>query len=83
MSIFMTKTLQFWVEADYECLQEQKPDHAKAQLLSEILRRYEEAGDAARYLDRKGRVTWKATRRMVTRLADLEREVEDDWAEWS
>ena len=43
---------------------------------------YEAAGDAMRYLDRNGRVAWKATTRMLTRLADLEREVEDDWAEW-
>jgi hypothetical protein len=81
MTIFMTRTLQFWVEVEYECLREEKSDHPKAQLLSEILRRYKEAGDAMRYLDRKGRVSWKASPRMLARLADAEREVEDDWAD--
>jgi hypothetical protein len=81
MSISMTRTLKFWVKTEYKCLREKKPDHHEAQLLSEILRRYEEAGDATRYLNARGEVAWKASPRMLARLADAEREVEDDLAE--
>jgi hypothetical protein len=82
MNILMDGSLRFWVQVDYECLREKTPDPPKAQLISEILHRYEAAGDAMRYLDRKRRVAWKATPRMLSRLADAEREVEDDWADW-
>jgi hypothetical protein len=44
--------------------------------------RIEEAGDAMRSLDRKGRVAWKATPRMLTKLADAEQEARDDLADW-
>ncbi len=35
-----------------------------------------------RYLNADGRVAWKATPRMLTRLADAEREARDDLADW-
>jgi hypothetical protein len=50
-------------------------------VLSEILQQYEEAGDAMRYLNAQGGVAWKASPRMLARLADAERAVEDDWVE--
>jgi hypothetical protein len=78
----MESTLRFWVEVEWPSLQEKNPDRLKPLLLGEILCRYEAAGDAMRYLDRKGRVAWKATPRMLARLADAEREVKDDWAGW-
>ncbi len=81
MKIRMTTVLRFWVEFEYQDLFEEYPDRPQALLLTEILRKFEEAGDAMRYLDRKGRVAWKATSRMLTRLADAEREVKDDWAD--
>src|SRR5712672_360815 len=82
MSILTTRVLRFWVEVEYESVLEESPDRLKPLLLVGILGGYEEAGDAMRYLDRKGRVAWKATPRMLTRLADAEREVEADWADW-
>jgi hypothetical protein len=82
MGFHIESTLRFWVEVEYQSLLEENPDRSKPQLLSDVLRGYEAAGDAMRYLDRKGRVAWKATPRMLTRLADAEREVEDDWADW-
>jgi hypothetical protein len=36
------------------------------------------AGDAMRYLNAKGEISWKATPRMLTRLADAEQEAIDD-----
>ena len=50
----------------------------KSQLLSEILHEFEEAGDAMRYLNSKGQIAWKATPRLLTRLADAEQEARDD-----
>lgn len=46
-----------------------------------ILRAYEEAGDAMRHLNAKGKIAWKATPRMLSRLADAEREARDDLAD--
>jgi hypothetical protein len=50
----------------------------RAELIAEILREYEGSGDAMRYLDPKGQIAWKASPAMLRRLADAEREVEDD-----
>jgi hypothetical protein len=38
----------------------------------------EQAGDAMRQLNSKGQIAWKATPRMLTRLADAEQEARDD-----
>ncbi len=46
------------------------------------MREYERCGDAMRYLNAKGQLSWKATLWMLSRLADAEREVEDDLADW-
>jgi hypothetical protein len=50
-------------------------------VIAQILRKFEEAGDAMRYLNAGGRVAWKATPRMLARLADAEREAQDDLAD--
>jgi hypothetical protein len=47
-------------------------------VIAQILRAFEEAGDAMRFLNADGRVSWKATPGMLSRLADAEREAEDD-----
>jgi hypothetical protein len=74
----MSKTLRFWVECDVADRQEGRPEKDGFELIAQILRKYEACGDAMRYLNRKGRIAWKATPRMLTRLADAEREAEDD-----
>jgi hypothetical protein len=38
--------------------------------------------DAMRFLNANGRVAWKATPRMLARLADAEREAKEDLAHW-
>jgi hypothetical protein len=45
---------------------------------AEILHDYERHGDAMRYLNAEGQIAWKASPAMLRRLADAEREVEDD-----
>jgi hypothetical protein len=57
------------------------PDPPRTELIAKILREFEEAGDAMRYLDVDGRIAWKATPRILSRLADAEREAMDDLAE--
>ena len=53
-------------------------NRTRAELIAEILREYERSGDAMRYLNVKGQIAWKASPWMLSRLADAERDVEDD-----
>jgi hypothetical protein len=82
MKFHMTKSLRFWVDAEYEHLKIEFVTSTRAQLLAQILGEFEEAGDAMRYLNSDGRVAWKATPRMLTKLENAEQEVIHDLAEW-
>jgi hypothetical protein len=82
MKLYMTNVLRFWVECDCPDYWAQDPGRRKSELIAQILRAYEAAGDAMRYLNADGQVAWKATPRMLTRLADAEQEASDDLAEW-
>jgi hypothetical protein len=82
MKFLMTKDLRFWVDCEYQHIKNETVGSTRAQLIAEILGKFEEAGDAMRYLDSKGRIAWKATPSMLTRLADAEQEVLDDMEEW-
>jgi hypothetical protein len=70
----MTKALRFWVECDVPDYRARNPGLPKLELIAHILRTYEEAGEAMRCLNTNGQVAWKATPRMLSRLADAERE---------
>ena len=78
----MSRILQFWVDVEYAAVENRGPSLTKPELITQILREFEEAGDAMRYLNADGEVAWKATARMLARLADAEREAEDDLANW-
>ena len=56
-------------------------NRTRAKLIAEILREYEQSGDAMRYLNGKGQIAWKASPTMLQKLADAEREVADDRAD--
>jgi hypothetical protein len=78
MKLRMDKTLRFWVGVACDDI---KLDHiglTKRQLVAQILRQYERRGDAMRCLDKQGNIAWKASPRFLTKLADAEREVQDD-----
>ena len=47
-------------------------------LIAQILHQYQERGDAMRYLDGNGKIAWKASPRFLTKLADAERDAQDD-----
>ena len=82
MKFRMDKVLQFWVDVAAEHI---KPDHAnltKRQLLAQILQQYEQRGDAMRYLNRDGKIAWKASPPFLMMLADAERDARDDLADF-
>ena len=63
MKLRMDRTLRFWVDVAYENIKSDHPKLTKRQLIAEILHQYQERGDAMRCLNKRGRVTWKATPR--------------------
>jgi hypothetical protein len=78
MKFRMDKTLKFWVDVAYEDIKSDHINLAKRQLVARILRQYERRGDAMRYLDKQGKIGWKASPRFLTMLADAEREAQDE-----
>jgi hypothetical protein len=58
------------------------PNRTKRQLLTQILRQYEQRGDAMRYLNEQEKIAWKASPRFLMMLADTERDARDDLAEF-
>jgi predicted transcriptional regulator len=78
MKFRIDETLRFWVDCSYEDKRFENADRTRAELIAEILRDYEQSGDAMRHLNAKGKIAWKASPLMLQKLADAEREVEDD-----
>jgi hypothetical protein len=78
MNFRMSKVLRFWVDVEYEQSKNRASEHTRTELLAQILRKFEEAGEAMRYLNTKDEIAWKATPGMLSRLADAEREARDD-----
>jgi hypothetical protein len=78
MKFHMDKTLRFWVDCSYEDKKCENANRARAEVIADILRAYEAHGDAMRYLNAKGQIAWKASPSRLQKLADAEREVEDD-----
>ena len=72
------ETLSFWVDCSYEDQRYENSNRTKADLIAEILRDYERHGDAMRYLNAEGKIAWKASPAMLRRLADFQRDAEDD-----
>jgi hypothetical protein len=82
VTLKMSKTLRFWIESEYPDRREENSKIEKSELLSEILCGFESCGDAMRCLNRSGEIMWKATPRMLQRLADAEREAKAEIEEW-
>jgi hypothetical protein len=78
MTLRINRILRFWIECEYRENRGTDAGRSRAQLIATILREYEEAGDAMRYLNADGRIAWKATPKMLSKLADAEREAKDD-----
>jgi hypothetical protein len=82
MKLRMDKPLRFWVDVAYEDIRWDHDNLTKRQLLAHILREYESRGDAMRYLNAKGKISWKASPLFLTKLADAERDAQDDLADF-
>ena len=78
----ISKTLRFWVDVACEQRKSDAPNTSKSALVAQVLHEFEECGDAMRYLDRNGRIAWKATASMVSRLSAAEHEAKDEFEEW-
>jgi hypothetical protein len=81
MKLRMSKSLRFWVDCEYQGRKNLSPGRPRTELISQSLRRFEEAGDAMRYVNSDGKLAWKATPGMLSRLADAKREAIDDMEE--
>ena len=82
MKIRMDKTLRFWVDVAYDEIKSDHDNVTKRQLVAQILRQYERRGHAMRYLDKQGKIAWKASPRFLTLLADAERDAQDELEEF-
>jgi hypothetical protein len=78
MKFHMTKMLRFWVDVEFERTKNDRPGGSRTELTAQILRKFEEAGEAIRYLTTHGKIAWKATPGMLARLGDAEQEARDD-----
>jgi hypothetical protein len=78
MKLRIDKSLRFWVDVAYEDIKSDHHDLTKRQLFAHILREYEVRGDAMRYLNVKGKIAWKATPSFLNRIADAERDAQDE-----
>jgi hypothetical protein len=65
----MDETLQFWTDVSCSAWSEGPGD---------VLAQYEADGWAMRFLDFDGAISWKASPWMLSMLADLQRDAEDD-----
>jgi hypothetical protein len=84
MKFCMTKVLRFWVYVEYERIKNHASERTRTELIAQILRKFEEVGEAMRYLNARGEIGWRASPGMLSRLADAEQEVwDDESAEWS
>jgi hypothetical protein len=78
MKVSMSDILRFWVDVEYHRIKKHVPGLTRTELISRILREFEEAGDAMRHLNTKGEIAWNATPGMLTKLANAEQEAIDD-----
>jgi len=80
MRIRLDKTLRFWLDADYGRVATDSV--SRHDFYRSTLFEWESVGQAMRHLDRNGKIAWKASPRMLERLAEQELEarleMEDD-----
>jgi hypothetical protein len=82
MKFRISRVLRFWVDVEFDRIKKHVPGRPRMELITRILGKFEEAGDAMRYLNTKGEIAWKATPGMLSRLAGAEQEAIDDMEDW-
>jgi hypothetical protein len=78
----MDNTLRFWVDVACGHIKRDHPNLTRRQLIAQVLRKYEQRGDAMRCLNKQGKLIWKASPRFLDMLADAEHDARDDLADW-
>jgi hypothetical protein len=78
MKLRMTKKLRFWIDVACGQRKAQTPRKSRSAVIADVLREFEQAGDAMRYLRADGKIGWKPTQWMLDRLADAQREAVDE-----
>ena len=77
MKLHLNPILKFWVDVERESRRNVMPQ-AQTEAIVQILREWEEAGDAMRYVDRLGQIRWKATPNFLDRLHDAELDAKEE-----
>jgi hypothetical protein len=78
----MDRTLAFWVDVAFDHMKSDYLNFTKRQLVAQILRDFEQRGDAMRYVNAQGKIAWKPSPSMLMELADAERDAQDDLADF-
>jgi hypothetical protein len=78
MKLRMDKTLRFWVDVACDHIEPAHESITKRRLITHVLREYERRGHALRYLNQKGGIAWKPTPTFLARIADAERDAQDE-----
>jgi hypothetical protein len=63
MKVRTSKVLRFWTDVEYNRIKNDHPGRPRTELIARILRKFEEAGDAMRYLDVNANQVLRATSR--------------------
>jgi hypothetical protein len=80
MKLRIDKDLRFWIEAEmHMVLLIHDPEANEENLMRAALQEYAERGLATRYVNSKGRISWKATEKMHQHLEDQELTESVDW----
>ncbi len=80
MRILMDKILSEYADQAFETarLRRNGVRPSRKRVSAEMLAELESSGDAMRFIDRQGRVAWKATPSLCQYLIDLELDAQDD-----
>jgi hypothetical protein len=82
MKLRIANPLRFWADVAYEDIKSDHVNFTKRQLLVHILRQYERRGHAMRYVNADGKIAWKASPLFLEKLADAERDAQDDLTDY-
>jgi len=77
MQIRFDKHLRLWLDVAFGG-RESTDNMNRREFYRATLREWEAVGEAMRYLDCNGNIAWKASPRMLERLADQEREARNE-----
>jgi hypothetical protein len=81
MKIHLNTILKFWTEVELENCRKWLPE-SKVEAIAQILKKWEEEGNAMRYVNRRGQICWKATPKFLDQLCDRKLDAFKDSKDW-